>query len=71
MGATQIRNQIDERNKPKQSTDEDEEPLASGYPAEKARQGKIILRHRWSRIVFIGALALAVLLAIIWEYFYR
>lgn len=32
------------------------------YPAEKARGGEIILRRRWQRIVFIGALALAVLI---------
>lgn len=35
------------------------------YPAEKARQGKIILRHRLSRIVFIAGLALLVILAVI------
>jgi hypothetical protein len=32
------------------------------YPAEKARGGEIILRRRWQRIVFIGALALPVVL---------
>jgi hypothetical protein len=30
------------------------------YPAEKARQGAVVLRHRWSRIIFFGALALIV-----------
>jgi hypothetical protein len=32
------------------------------YPAEKARGGEIILRKRWQRVVFIGALAIAVLI---------
>jgi hypothetical protein len=32
------------------------------YPADKARGGEIILRRRWQRIVFIGALALPVAL---------
>lgn len=32
------------------------------YPAEKARGGEIILRKRWQRVVFIGALALVLLL---------
>jgi hypothetical protein len=40
------------------------------YPAEKARGGEIILRKRWQKIVFFGALALAVLLGFffsLWE----
>ena len=35
------------------------------YPAEKARQGEIVLRSRWQRIVFIGGLAGCVLLVLI------
>ena len=35
------------------------------YPAEKARQGEIILRKPWQRYVFFGALAASVVLAII------
>jgi hypothetical protein len=35
------------------------------YPAEKARGGEIILRKRWQRIVFIGALALAVVIGFV------
>ncbi|MGE0117820.1 MAG: hypothetical protein AB7E71_05450 [Dongiaceae bacterium] len=31
------------------------------YPAEKARQGDIVLRHRWSRAIFLAALALIVI----------
>jgi hypothetical protein len=31
------------------------------YPAEKARGGVIILRHWWSRAIFIGALVLIVI----------
>jgi hypothetical protein len=30
-----------------------------GYPAEKARQGEIILKKPWMRAVFIGGLAAA------------
>jgi hypothetical protein len=37
-----------------QTNDKSNEP----YPAEKARGGEIVLRKRWQRIVFIGALAL-------------
>lgn len=33
------------------------------YPAEKARQGEIVLRRPWQRIVFIAGLVGAVLLA--------
>lgn len=32
------------------------------YPADKARGGEIILRRRWQKIVFFGALIAAVLL---------
>jgi hypothetical protein len=35
------------------------------YPAEKARQGVIILRRPWQRIVFAAGLIGAVLLAIL------
>jgi hypothetical protein len=35
------------------------------YPAEKARQGVIILRHRWSRLIFFGALSLIVVIALL------
>lgn len=34
------------------------------YPAEKARQGEIILRKPWQRVVFIGGLAGVVVLAL-------
>ncbi|HJT11675.1 MAG TPA: hypothetical protein VJ790_03595 [Dongiaceae bacterium] len=37
-------------------------PDRKPYPAEKARGGKIILHKPWQKIVFFGALALAVLL---------
>ncbi len=43
---------------------DDDKPLASGYPAEKARQGEIILIRKWQRIVFIAGLTAIVLLAI-------
>lgn len=39
---------------------EDERP----YPAEKARQGEIILRRRWQRILFIAGLVAVVLVAL-------
>ncbi|GGA50235.1 hypothetical protein [Pelagibacterium lentulum] len=31
------------------------------YSIDKARQGEIILRHKWSRIIFIAGLVLFVL----------
>jgi hypothetical protein len=34
------------------------------YPAEKVRQGTVILRKRWQRIVFIAGLVGSVLLAL-------
>ena len=47
---------------------QDEKPLESGYPAEKARQGTIILKHQWQRVVFIAGLVAVILLAIAWPY---
>lgn len=35
------------------------------YSIEKARQGEIILRHKWSRIIFIAGLVLFVLAGLI------
>jgi hypothetical protein len=35
------------------------------YPAEKARGGEIILRHRWQRMVFILGLAVPVVLLLL------
>jgi hypothetical protein len=35
------------------------------YPAEKARQGRIVLRHHGTRLIFIAGLVAAVLLAIV------
>jgi len=35
------------------------------YPAEKARQGEIILRKRWQLIVFIAGLSGCILLLLI------
>ena len=43
---------------------EDDEP-AKTYPAEKARQGEIVLRTRWQRMVFIGGLVGCVVLVLI------
>jgi hypothetical protein len=40
-------------------------PQPPPYPAEKARGGEIILRRRWQRIVFIGALVAAVVVALV------
>ena len=42
---------------------------SGGYPAEKARQGEIILKRPWQRAVFIGGLAAAVLLPFVMHYF--
>lgn len=41
------------------------------WPAESARQGEIILRHGWSRAIFLGALALAVVLAALFAFYRR
>jgi hypothetical protein len=35
------------------------------YPADKARQGEIILRSRWQRALFIAGLTGAVILALV------
>ena len=43
---------------------EKSKPGPAGYPAEKARQGRFILKRRWQRIVFIAGLTAIVLLAI-------
>ncbi|MDH2351917.1 hypothetical protein QCM80_14770 [Bradyrhizobium sp. SSUT112] len=37
---------------------------ARGYPAEKARQGEIILRKPWMRVVFIAGLVGCMLLVL-------
>jgi len=41
----------------------------AAYPAEKARQGEIILKRPWQRAVFIGGLAAAVLMPIVLLFF--
>lgn len=38
---------------------------ASGYPAEKARQGHVVLRSRRRRLVFIGGLVGLLLLGLL------
>jgi hypothetical protein len=43
----------------------DERQPANTYPADAARQGEIILRSRWQRIVFIGGLVGCVVLVLI------
>lgn len=42
-----------------------DESQEQAYPAEKARQGEIILKRRWQRIVFISGLVGFILLALI------
>jgi hypothetical protein len=44
-------------------------PRETPYPAEKARGGEIILRKRWQRVVFFGALVAAILLAVFFRLF--
>jgi hypothetical protein len=39
--------------------------VRQGYPAEKARQGRIVLRTRGQRLVFIAGLVGFVLLALL------
>jgi hypothetical protein len=41
------------------------------YPAEKARQGEIILRTRMRRLIFIAGLVGIVLVAALWAAFSR
>lgn len=42
-----------------------EKNSAQGYPAEKARQGEIILRTRTQRLIFISGLAGMLLVGLI------
>jgi hypothetical protein len=44
-------------------------PEDQGYPADKARQGEIILRRPWQRAVFIAGLAGAVIFALLGRVF--
>jgi hypothetical protein len=39
-------------------------PPVDPYTAERVRQGEIILRKPWERVVFFGALVLAMVLAL-------
>lgn len=39
------------------------------YSIKKARQGEIILRHKWSRVVFIAGLVLFVLAGLLLPFF--
>jgi hypothetical protein len=43
-------------------------PREDPYPAEKARGGKIILRKRWQRVIFLSGLVGAVLLVLILQF---
>jgi hypothetical protein len=47
-------------------------PLMAGrsdrYSSNKVRQGEIILRKPWMRVVFIGSLVLAALVALFFSY---
>ncbi len=45
--------------------DDKRESDQAGYPAEKARQGEIILRTRLRRIIFISGLVGCILLVLI------
>jgi hypothetical protein len=35
------------------------------YPADKARQGEIILKSRWQRVLFVAGLTGAIILALV------
>jgi hypothetical protein len=50
-------------------TDDQDNQPPKAYPAEKARQGKIILRHRISRIVFIAGFVLIGAM-VLWAYWF-
>jgi hypothetical protein len=43
--------------------------LLSRYPAQKARQGEIVLKRPWQRVVFIAGLAGCVVLVLIAFFF--
>ena len=47
------------------------ESVAPNYPADKARQGDIVLRKRWQRIVFIAGLVGCGLVALFAPVFLR
>lgn len=51
-------------------TPDDPEPTPH-YSAEDVRQGEIILRRRWQRIVFIAGLVSIILIAIAVRLAYR
>jgi hypothetical protein len=51
-----------ERNMPEP---ERREENRQGYPAEKARQGHIVLRSRSQRIIFIAGVVVVIVLALI------
>ena len=42
----------------------------NGYPADKARQGEIVLRKPWMRAVFIGGLVGAFALGLVFSLAY-
>lgn len=45
------------------------EENARTYPAEKVRQGEIILKQPWQRVVFIAGFVAAFLLPFVVHYF--
>jgi hypothetical protein len=53
-------------NRPDRSDDRSEGPT---YPAERARQGWIVLRAPWQRWVFFGGLVAIVILALTYRFF--
>jgi hypothetical protein len=46
-----------------------DQPGPKVYPAEKARQGAIILRHKASRLIFIAGLGLIIVLVLVVYWF--
>jgi len=47
--------------------DADDNGPQGAYPADKARQGDIVLRKKWQRIVFIAGLVGMALLALAFQ----
>lgn len=45
--------------------DERTPPTPDPYPADKARQGDIVLRRTWQRVIFIGGLVVVVLAGLV------
>lgn len=53
------------------SNEREPEPQPRTYSAERVRQGEIVLRKPWQRIVFLAGLAGPFILLIVWLIVFR